>query len=266
METLVQDYFPDLPQGNPIVVGWGRRARNRLGAICNRGDHTTIHINRLFALPEVPEFVVDAVLAHELAHYVHGFGSGLPKIYAYPHAGGVVDRELDRRGLRALEFAAKDWEKRHWAALHQRNTQDLQAARTRRRRMLDAEWQLLLNSPGTRPAEYLQQQQTEIAAALNIPAPPASADWLKASRRMKWLSYRFSAEPHIRVHGLAALPSVPSAVVRRELAYWICMAWFRGDTAGTHNLLLNCVITTEMLEADRWVRRHWERFRVQHHP
>src|SRR2546427_12688437 len=95
---LWSTYFLGARTGYPIDVKFGRSARYRYGSIFNRGRKCHILINGLFAHPEVPEYVVDATLVHELAHYVHGYASGLPKLHACPHRGGVIDKELERRG------------------------------------------------------------------------------------------------------------------------------------------------------------------------
>src|SRR5205814_1734563 len=86
----VPGQFPDVQQGYPITTRFGIRARNRFGSIGAQDKKTIIMVNRLFADPCVPTFVVDGTLVHELAHYAHGFGSGLPKLYSDPHRGGVV--------------------------------------------------------------------------------------------------------------------------------------------------------------------------------
>src|SRR5438445_748122 len=95
---LWTNYYSDVRKGYPIEVKFGRPARYRFGSICNHGRHCRILINPLFARPEVPEYVVDATIAHELAHYVHGYGSGLPKLHAHPPRGGVIDKEMAKRG------------------------------------------------------------------------------------------------------------------------------------------------------------------------
>ncbi|HXG23446.1 MAG TPA: hypothetical protein VNJ09_02735 [Chthonomonadales bacterium] len=99
--------FQDGRSGLPIHVQFGLRAKRRFGSITARKGVCCIIINGLFRHTDVPEYVVDATLAHELAHYVHGFGSGLQRLNAAPHRGGVVDEALRKRGCFHLEQQAK---------------------------------------------------------------------------------------------------------------------------------------------------------------
>ncbi len=108
--------FPDLVAENQIVIRWGRKARVRLGSIRMAKDKktSTILINRLFQQAEVPLAVVDAVIVHELTHYVHGFSSPLEQKFSTPHAGGVVDKELKKRGFSRELQVQKKWLKDVW--------------------------------------------------------------------------------------------------------------------------------------------------------
>jgi hypothetical protein len=65
---------------------------------------STILINRLFQLEIVPVEVVDATIAHELTHYLHGFSSPLEQKFSTPHAGGVVTKELKKRGFESAKM------------------------------------------------------------------------------------------------------------------------------------------------------------------
>ncbi len=94
--------------------------KTRLGVIklseCQR--HTLIGINSLLRLPAVPPLIVEVTIAHELVHYAHGFGSPLPRKYRYPHRGGVVERELRRRGLGEKLAEYSRWLEEHWFPLY----------------------------------------------------------------------------------------------------------------------------------------------------
>ncbi|HEV2471285.1 MAG TPA: hypothetical protein VGS41_01385, partial [Chthonomonadales bacterium] len=94
LQALWVGHFSDVAKGFPITTVFARRALHRFGSITARNGRTIITLNRLFADPAVPEYVVDGTIAHELAHYAHGFGSGLPRLYRDPHRGGVVENEL----------------------------------------------------------------------------------------------------------------------------------------------------------------------------
>lgn len=112
-------YFPDMPQENNVKIVWGRKAKNRLGSIkqgekLGRYYETIITINSLFKDEKIPEFVVDGTIAHELAHYAHGFHSPLERKFKNPHEGGVVHKELKDRGLDKVLKTQKKWLKDNW--------------------------------------------------------------------------------------------------------------------------------------------------------
>ena len=110
-------HFADVPQTNDVRIEFGRKAKRRLGSIrldpVNRTT-TIITMNGLYALPEIPEFVVKATLVHELTHYAHGFNSPIAQKQAHPHAGGVIRREYADRGLLDLYLEQKRWLKVRW--------------------------------------------------------------------------------------------------------------------------------------------------------
>lgn len=121
LEQIWQRYFSDVSRPNKIKIKFGRKARKRLGSIGqqvskNAEVHfdTQIRINGHFKSPEIPEFVIDATIAHELCHYTHGFGSPLPKYFDHPHKGGVVEIELKKRGLKELETKEWRWLQENW--------------------------------------------------------------------------------------------------------------------------------------------------------
>jgi len=118
LAAIWQRYFPDVVIANNVFVKFGRPTRTRLGSIKlgrrKENPNTIITVNGHFTNPEIPEFVVDAVLAHELTHYAHGFCSPLDQFHRYPHQGGVVRRELVDRGLKELLQLEKKWVKENW--------------------------------------------------------------------------------------------------------------------------------------------------------
>ena len=116
LENIWGLLFPEVIRENNINVKFRGRGKCRFGCIKLKGKDSVIEINSLFKNELVPEYVIDTTLAHELVHYVHGFSSPLPKKYRHPHKGGVVDKELIKRGFGdslKLEkvWAKKDWEK-----------------------------------------------------------------------------------------------------------------------------------------------------------
>lgn len=110
-------YFSDIPQDNIVRIRFGRKAKTRLGSISldrNERDVSVITINGLFRDPEIPKFVVEATLVHELTHYAHGFNSPIEQQQRHPHAGGVMRREFEERGALQLYKNQKKWLKDNW--------------------------------------------------------------------------------------------------------------------------------------------------------
>jgi len=120
LDEVWDEYFSDVPQDNDVQIVWGRKARQRLGSIKQgeklRGKHpeTIITINSLFKDAAIPEFVVTATIAHEMAHYAHGFHSPIERKFSKPHEGGIVHKELASRGVDILEKMQKKWMKENW--------------------------------------------------------------------------------------------------------------------------------------------------------
>jgi len=118
LKYLWQRYFSDISIINKITIKFGRPARTRLGSIKpgrKLGDqHSIITMNGYFRDPEIPEFVVDAVIAHEFMHYAHGFASPHEKAYNHPHKGGVVNWDMKERGLDDILKLEKRWLKENW--------------------------------------------------------------------------------------------------------------------------------------------------------
>lgn len=128
LDFIWSKYFPDIPQTNKVFIKFGRFAKFRLGSI--RLDRRTkgsyITITAMFKDPGIPPGVVDHTIGHELVHYAHGFSSTHPRLHKYPHAGGVVKKEMMERGMGYLYDVYKNWMKKYRLALMN--------ARTRRRK------------------------------------------------------------------------------------------------------------------------------------
>lgn len=114
-----QAHFSDMVAANRVVIRFGRVARTRLGSIRMSRDKkvSTILINRLFQNSVVPVEVVESTIAHELVHYLHGFSSPFEQKFCSPHAGGVVTKELKKRGFGEILQQQKRWLKTEWPAL-----------------------------------------------------------------------------------------------------------------------------------------------------
>jgi hypothetical protein len=123
LQVLRNDYFSDVLVSNRLFVRFGRPSRTRLGSIIARPlpDHalpvTYITVKALFREETVPEYVVHATLAHEMAHYAHGFHSPLPRKYPHPHRGNVVSKELAARGALHLIEQQEAWLKSDYTNL-----------------------------------------------------------------------------------------------------------------------------------------------------
>ena len=119
LDRIWDTFFRDIPRVNSVKVSFARHWRARLGLITFSDDTgiTYIGINAYLRYQDVPEFVNTATVAHEVAHYAHGFGSPLPRRYAHPHRGGVVSKELAARGLGIEMRAHQQWIRDHWHEL-----------------------------------------------------------------------------------------------------------------------------------------------------
>jgi len=116
LDVLWRKYFGDIEKINPVRIVFGRFAKFRFGSISFKKTgwkkgNTTIRITGLFSDPKIPREVVEYTICHELCHYAHGFSSPHPKLHKYPHEGGVVHKEMERRGLGHLLSSYKVWVK-----------------------------------------------------------------------------------------------------------------------------------------------------------
>ena len=111
LDHLWSTYFSDVTQKNKVFIKFGRSSKYRFGSIrLNLKDKSSrILINGMFRDPKYPSEVIDHTIAHELVHYTQGFSSPHPKMHAYPHRGGVIDKELNARGLKHLVFIYNVW-------------------------------------------------------------------------------------------------------------------------------------------------------------
>ena len=116
LRHLWDRYFSDTARVNHVHISFGGAWKTRLGSITMSDDQKTsyIQVNGLLRLPEVPEFVTRVTVAHEMVHYAHGFGSPLPQRYKHPHRGGIVKREIIRRGMESEYRLYDEWVYAHW--------------------------------------------------------------------------------------------------------------------------------------------------------
>ena len=106
-------FFADVAQDNPVHIKFGRYSKYRLGSIKldKKNNRSYIRVTSMFKDESIPVEVIDHTLARELAHYTHGFSSKKTRLHKYPHAGGVVHREMISRGMGYLIKAYKSWVK-----------------------------------------------------------------------------------------------------------------------------------------------------------
>ncbi len=136
MYKLWEDYFNDIPRKNLVIIKFGKRAKRQLGSIKwvrrntkvkgflrkksddlgyqDDGRITLITITSLFKDEDIPEYVVQATIAHEMIHYAHGFFSPLKQVYKKPHQGGVIRKEMEKRGMEDIYRKSKRWLKENW--------------------------------------------------------------------------------------------------------------------------------------------------------
>ncbi|HLK56446.1 MAG TPA: hypothetical protein VKU00_07775 [Chthonomonadaceae bacterium] len=262
-------HFSDVAQGFPIVTRFGIRAQRRFGSIAARNKTTTILINQLFADPFVPEYVVDGTLGHELAHYAHGFGSGLPRLYTDPHRGGVVDKELEKRGLGEVNRKAEVWREAHWDAFYAARCTDLVSRKAARTQTSATLWNTLLCRPEARPLAELREMLWRLAPRLGYTAQdtlPFTAEWLHATRRQSGTSYWFAKSRVVRLHGLLADKRVPLTIVEFELAYWLARCQVGERWPNIHAVLSRAGMDATAQEALYWRKRAWTAFRNRNHP
>jgi hypothetical protein len=136
MFDLWEDHFNDIPRQNLVLIKFGRRAKRQLGSIRwvrrdtrvrsilrkrveeldfqDDGRITLITVTSLFKNLRVPEYVVRTTIAHEMIHYAHGFFSPLNQVYDHPHQGGLIRKEMQKRGLLLVYKKSKKWLKGNW--------------------------------------------------------------------------------------------------------------------------------------------------------
>ena len=117
--------FPEVEKGNKVIIKFKGKWKTKFGHIKRlKNKDTEIAINSLFQHPLVPENIIDSTIAHELTHYMHGFNSPLPRKYKHPHAGGIVTRELRKRGFSHMLIKEKEFMK-NWYKTYNRIKEDL---------------------------------------------------------------------------------------------------------------------------------------------
>lgn len=133
-----ENHFADVPRKNLVLIKFGRASKRQLGSIkwANKNSRiktqlkdkelkqeydiaddkriSIITITKHFQDTQIPDDIVKGTIAHELVHYTHGFHSPLPKLFKHPHQGGIVTKELYKRGLGDLYKQSNKWLKENW--------------------------------------------------------------------------------------------------------------------------------------------------------
>ena len=115
--ALIRENFSDRGVTNLLVIKWGAKSRRTLGHIksLNSKEYgSIIEINSMLKSLDVPEYVLDYVLMHELTHYFQGFGSNHERKHKHPHKGGIVEKELARHGWKEITEKSEKWIKENW--------------------------------------------------------------------------------------------------------------------------------------------------------
>jgi len=106
--------FPEVERKNKVIIRFKGKWKNKFGHIQKKGDSSEIVINGYFSDERIPEFIIDLTIAHELIHYMHGFNSPHKQMFKHPHKGGIVRKELLRRGFGHMIRRERDFIKREW--------------------------------------------------------------------------------------------------------------------------------------------------------
>ena len=115
LEYIWSKGFSDVERMNNINIKFKGRWKNKFGHIkkLKNGD-SEIVINGYFKNYTIPEYIIHLTIAHELVHYSHGFNSPLPKLHKHPHKGGIVNKDLKKRGFGDLLKLERAWLKDNW--------------------------------------------------------------------------------------------------------------------------------------------------------
>ncbi len=136
--SLVRENFSDKGITNLLLVKTGSRWKRTLGHIktVESSEYgSMIEINPLLFDLEVPEFVLDYVIMHELTHYFQGFASNHEKKHKHPHRGGIVEKELARLGWEEIQKKSDKWIKENWGKILIKNEIDPRVKRKTRKRL-----------------------------------------------------------------------------------------------------------------------------------
>lgn len=115
LDFIWTKYFSDIPQKNKVFIRFGRFAKFRMGSIKmdKKTKDSMITITSMFKNQKISQEVLDYTIGHELVHYAHGFSSPHLKLFKYPHAGGLIKKEMVSRGMIHLFRSYQNWIKNY---------------------------------------------------------------------------------------------------------------------------------------------------------
>ncbi|MBS3167994.1 hypothetical protein J4216_02635 [Candidatus Woesearchaeota archaeon] len=115
LEYLWNNAFNDVERKNIVKIRFKGKWKNKFGHIKKlKNNDSEIVINGYFRDLKIPTYIIDLTIAHELVHYSHGFNSPLPRLYNHPHKGGIVNKDLKKRGFSEALKLEKKWIKEEW--------------------------------------------------------------------------------------------------------------------------------------------------------
>ena len=136
--SLIRENFAEKGVTNFLAVKTGKKWKRTLGHIKtleNREYGSMIEINPMLFDLDVPEYVLDYVIMHELTHYFQGFASNHEKKHKHPHRGGIVEKELERLGWKEIQEKSDKWIKEKWTEILKKNGVNTTIIRRRRKRL-----------------------------------------------------------------------------------------------------------------------------------
>ena len=103
-----------IPDTVKIKIRWGRKAKRVLGSVRLLKDVSVIRISQYLADFNVPDYVLEEVILHEMIHIKTGYGSSIEKQYKNAHRGGIIRKEMDAVGKAQLYDESDAWVKKNW--------------------------------------------------------------------------------------------------------------------------------------------------------
>ncbi|MBS3172397.1 hypothetical protein J4438_02365 [Candidatus Woesearchaeota archaeon] len=119
LDNIWKVLMPEVERKNKVIIRFKGRWKNKFGHIKKLNDGSSeIVVNSFFRHLDIPEYIIDTTIAHELVHYMHGFQSPYPRQYKHPHKGNIVNKELNKRGFEMLLKLEKEWIKTNWKSVY----------------------------------------------------------------------------------------------------------------------------------------------------